>query len=339
MRVASVAGGAPGHGAPPYHRPVLTVRHHLPGRVVEGIDPAQVSELLDTGAGVVWVDGIDLSDDELLLLAEEFGLHHLAVEDARKHGQRPKLEHYATHAFLVAASADLAELDVWIGPRWLVTVRGRGRNGEAWDPTPALALYQRVTLHEPDVGKAVWAVLDVVVDEYFTALDRSEDVLENLEDRVFSEHGTDERAVQRDLFEIRRHLLEFRRAIVPMRDVVAGLLRREVPTVGGEALVLLQDVFDHVLRVIDQADAQRELMGNAVDAHLAIISNNVNKVMKTMTSWGAILFSAGLIASIYGMNFRHMPELGWAFGYPFALGMMAVVTLLLWRWFRKRGWI
>jgi magnesium transporter len=337
--MASVAGAAPGHGAPPYHPPVLSVRHYLAGRVVEGIDPSQVSELRTESDSVVWVDGVDVSEEELLLLADEFGLHHLAVEDARKHGQRPKLEHYTTHAFLVGYSADLAEIDVWIGPDWLITVRGRGRRGEVWDHTPALALYERATLDDPDVGKAVWAVLDVLVDEYFGALDRSEDVLEHLEDRVFAEDGTDEREVQRDLFEIRRHLLEFRRTIVPMRDVVAGLLRREVPSVRGEALVLLQDVLDHVLRVIDQTDAQRELVGNAVDAHLAIISNNINQVMKTMTSWGAILFSASLIAGIYGMNFRHMPELGWALGYPFALGTMAAVTFVLWRWFRKRGWI
>jgi magnesium transporter len=200
-------------------------------------------------------------------------------------------------------------------------------------------VYERVSIDVPDVGKAVWAVLDVLVDEYFDALDRSEEILELLEDRVFAEEATDERVVQKDLFEIRRHLLEFRRSIVPLREVLLSLLRREVQSVSNEALVLLQDVLDHVLRVIDQTDAQRELMGNAVDAHLAIISNNINKIMKTMTSWGAILFSAGLIAGIYGMNFRHMPELHWMFGYPFALGLMVAVTFALWRWFRKRGWI
>jgi magnesium transporter len=318
---------------------VLTVRHHTPGQVTEVADPTVVSELRQDASGLVWVDGVDVTAAELDLLADEFALHRLTVEDARKHGQRPKLEHYPTHAFVVAYSAALCEVDIWIGPNWIITVRGHNRAGEEWDVRDALALYERVTIDRPDVGKAVWAVLDELVDGYFEALDASEDILEHLEDRVFSENGTDEREVQKDLFEIRRHLLEFRRSIVPLREVLLALLRREVAPVTGEALVLLQDVLDHVLRVIDQTDAQRELMGNAVDAHLAIISNNINKIMKTMTSWGAILFSAGLIAGIYGMNFRHMPELHWMFGYPFALGLMVLVTYLLWRWFRKRGWI
>ena len=318
---------------------MLTVRHHTPGNVEQDIDPHDVSELREDKKCFLWVDGADVTDDELALLADEFGLHQLAVEDASKHGQRPKVEHYTTHSFLVAYSASLAEVDVWVGPNWMITVRGRNEKGETWNPKDAIDLYTRVSIDEPDVGHALWAVLDTLVDEYFDAIDHSEDVLEDLEDRVFAENGTDEHEVQRHLFVVRRRLLEFRRSIVPMREVLAALLRREVPSIKGEALVLLQDVYDHVLRVVDQTDAQRELMGNAVDAHLAIISNNVNKVMKTMTSWGAILFSAGLIAGIYGMNFRHMPELHWMFGYPFALGLMAVVTFILWRWFRKRGWI
>jgi magnesium transporter len=318
---------------------VLKVRLHTAGQVREQIDPQDVSELRQDASGMVWVDAADASEEELLLLADEFDLHHLAVEDARKHGQRPKVEHYPTHDFLVAYSAGLAEVDLWVGPNWIITVRGHGPGGEEWDLDPAWQLYQRVSLEQPDVGKAVWAVLDTLVDEYFDALDHSEGILERLEDRVFAEDGTDEREVQRDLFDMRRQLLEFRRSIVPMREVLAALLRHEVPAVQGESLILLQDVYDHVLRVLDLTDAQRELMGNAVDAHLAIISNNINKVMKTMTSWGAILFSAGLIAGIYGMNFRHMPELGWMFGYPFAIGLMVLTTAVLFRWFRKRGWI
>jgi magnesium transporter len=112
-----------------------------------------------------------------------------------------------------------------------------------------------------------------------------------------------------------------------------------VPWVDDEALLLLRDVEDHVLRAIDMVDSARDLMGNAVDAHLSIISNRMNVVMKKMTSWGAILFGAGLIAGIYGMNFEHMPELRWQVGYPMALGMMATLTIVLYKVFRKRDWL
>src|SRR5207302_7412629 len=127
--------------------------------------------------------------------------------------------------------------------------------------------------------------------------------------------------VQERLFDIRRSLLVFRRSVVPLREVISALLRREVPWIDDPTVIHLQDVYDHVLRAIDLVDGQRELMGNAVDAHLAIISNRMNEVMKKMTSWGAILLGSTLVAGIYGMNFN-IPELKWRYGYPYAIGLM-----------------
>jgi magnesium transporter len=126
---------------------------------------------------------------------------------------------------------------------------------------------------------------------------------------------------------------------VPLRDVVQVLLRREADWVDDVTATHLQDVYDHVLRAADVVDSQRELMGNAVDAHLAIISNRVNEVMKRMTSWGAILLGSTLVAGIYGMNFEHMPELGWTLGYPFALGLMALITVVGYRYFKGKDWL
>ncbi len=145
--------------------------------------------------------------------------------------------------------------------------------------------------------------------------------------------------MQRDLFAVRRDLLQFRRRVVPLREVVAALLRREVDWIDDATLVHLQDVYDHVLRAIDAIDSQRELLGNAVDAQLAIASNRMNGVMKKMTSWGAILLASTLVAGIYGMNFEHMPELRWRLGYPFALSIMLAITVAGYRAFRRRGWL
>ena len=133
--------------------------------------------------------------------------------------------------------------------------------------------------------------------------------------------------------------LKFRRAIVPLREVVAALLRKEVDWIEDHDVVLLQDVYDHVLRAIDLLDSGRELMGNAVDAHLAIISNRMNSVMKKMTSWGAILLGSTLVAGIYGMNFKNMPELHWYFGYAWALGLMVAITLVGRWYFKKKDWL
>jgi magnesium transporter len=220
-----------------------------------------------------------------------------------------------------------------------VCVRERNESGEVCDLEAARARFERTKPEKATVGFLVYTIIDEIVDDYFDATDEAEDRLEELEDRIFTEAFTDEREVQQRLFDIRRELLMFRRAVVPLREVIAALLRREVAWIDDAVIVHFQDVYDHVLRAIDQVDGQRELMGNAVDAHLAIISNRMNQVMKRMTSWGAILLGSTLIAGIYGMNFTHMPELRWQYGYAWALGLMVAITLTGYWYFRKRDWL
>jgi magnesium transporter len=149
----------------------------------------------------------------------------------------------------------------------------------------------------------------------------------------------DELDVQEALFDVRRELIRLRRAVLPLREVLQALLRNEVQWVQGEALIVCRDTFDKLLRAIDLVDELRELVGNAVEAHLAVMSNQMNLVMKQLTAWGSIVFGATLIAGIYGMNFAHMPELDWKFGYPFALGMMLTMSVILWRWFKRNNWL
>src|SRR5439155_26903658 len=236
-------------------------------------------------------------------------------------------------------SSHLAEVDLFIGEHWLVTVRGHNRDGEEWGIKQSEARLTRTCPSEPNVGWVVYTILDELVDGYFDATDEAEEVLERLEDSIFSQDLVDERSVQQDLFDIRRRLLVFRRAVVPLREVLGSLLRREVKWLNDDAVVHLQDVYDHVLRAIDLLDGQRELMGNAVDAHLALISNRMNMVMKKMTSWGAILLGSTLVAGIYGMNFHHMPELSWEFGYAWALGIMLAITIVGYWFFKRRDWL
>ncbi|HEX2849829.1 MAG TPA: magnesium/cobalt transporter CorA [Acidimicrobiales bacterium] len=303
------------------------------------IDAATISDEVGRDGTLLWVDLTDPTDDELDCVQHEFSLHSLALEDARKHGQRPKLERYPDHVFLVAYGAELAEVDMFCGPSWLVTVRARGGDDRPWDPTEAVARFEKSGPLETTPGYLLYTILDDLVDNYFVHAERVEDELEALEEQIFSETPPDEREVQRALYGLRRDLLAFRRKVVPMREVVAEILRREVDWIDDIALTHFQDVYDHLLRAVDQLDSQRELMGNAVDAHLAIISNRMNEVMKKMTSWGAILLGSALIAGIYGMNFKDMPELGWRYGYPSALGAMALLTAVLYWFFKRRDWL
>ena len=306
---------------------------------VRELDSTAISHEVGDGHRLLWVDVVEPSDEDLDCLQNQFGLHPLAMEDVRTHHQRPKLEHYPTHAFVVARSTTLQEVDLFVGRNWLISVRECEPGGKVWSVDGAKARFERTRSTDVTVGFLLYVLLDELVDGYFDATDRAEDALEELEERIFGEELSDERSVQQDLFDIRRRLLVFRRAVVPLREVLASLLRKEVEWLDDTTIVHLQDVYDHVLRAIDLLDGQRELMNNAVDAHLAIISNRMNSVMKTMTSWGAILLGSTLVAGIYGMNFVHMPELHWRFGYLYALGLMVVITVVGYRYFKNKDWL
>ena len=280
----------------------------------------------------MWVDVVDPTEEDLACVQSEFSLHALAMEDIRERHQRPKIETYPSHSFLVAYTRDRDEVEMFVGQGWLVTVGPEGYSTES-----VRTRFVRTHIEKPTVGYLVYVLLDEIVDGYFNAADEIEELLEALEERIFADDPPEEQDIQQDLFDVRRKLLEFRRVVVPLRDVVQVLLRREPDWVDDVTATHLQDVYDHVLRAVDVIDSQRELMGNAVDAHLAIISNRVNEVMKRMTSWGAILLGSTLVAGIYGMNFDHMPELHWRLGYAFALGLMAIITVVGFRFFKRRA--
>jgi magnesium transporter len=309
--------------------------------VVEDRDAA-VAAIGDPST-LVWVDACDVTDDELHWLADSFGLHELEVEDIRERGQRAKLERYPDHSFIVAyartAGEALTEVDLAVGPSWLVSVRERTSDGAIFDIDAVHDRYDRFRSVDQGVGFLLYTILDTLVDDYFDVVDAFEERLEEIETTLFEIGPPKGGALQQELLQLRRQLIYLRRRIVPLRDVVMGILRREVADVQGDALLYFEDVLDHLLRLLDQIDTERELMGNVVDASLALMSNKMNQVMKKMTSWGAILIVATLIAGIYGMNFENMPELHWRYGYLAALGTMALATSGLYAWFKHKDWL
>jgi len=288
---------------------------------------------------VAWIDVVDPTVEELGELAGKFLLAERTFDEAYRRAARPTMRRFTDHVYIVAFSGSLAEIDMYLGPTWLITVRRHDDEGREWDPQPVVEVFERHSAAATTSGQLFATLLDQLIDGYFDTTDTLEDQLEGIEDNIFSTGDRTEQRLQHDLFGLRRELLGLRRAVVPLREVLSAILRREVQWIDGDALITCRDAFDKLLRAVDLVDEQRELVGNAVDAHLAVMSNQMNLVMKKLTAWGSIVFGATLIAGIYGMNFKHMPELDWRIGYPMALAMRAVLSALLYRVFRKRDWL
>jgi magnesium transporter len=314
------------------------------------VDPAR---LLDAPGGddhgsrtVLWVDIVDPTDDERAGLAAQLHLDPIVMEALRHPKERTKLQRYGDYFHvavhdcrIVADRFSTAEVDVVMGPGWHVTVRHPDDDGGHLDIELVAHRFelQRTEHGATEEGFLLWSLFDVIVDRYFDVTDGFDDRLDAIEEQVFGDDG--QGGVPREVFAIRRDLMDFRRGASPLREVVNAMIRREVAYVSDTAIVHFHDVYDRVLRIVDLVESQRDLLTGLLEADLAVISNRLNTVMKKMTSWGAILIVATLIAGIYGMNFRHMPELRWQYGYAIALGMMAVTTFVLYRLFKKRDWL
>jgi magnesium transporter len=311
-------------------------------------DPDEISEQVRRTDTLVWVDLLDPDPDDYDWIEREFRLHPLAMEDARRRGQRPKLDVYETHSFIIgygaarADPADLPEVDIFVGRDWLVTVRNRNAADYVWSLDRAHERFARTKGEgaptQDAVGFLLYSILDDLVISYFDALDQVDDDLEGIEGRIFTGNG-DMEPVHQQLLALRRELLLFRRRAVPMRDVVLAILSGEIAWVDDHTRLYFNDLLNHLLRIIDQLDTQRELLSNAVDAQLATQGNRMNETMKKMTSWGAILICATLVTGIYGMNFPNIPLLDSEYGYLISLGTMVLVVVAGFIYFRRKDWL
>jgi magnesium transporter len=299
---------------------------------------------------LVWVDIANPDDEDLTWLRKTFDFHQLALEDVARRHQRAKIEEYPGYAFgvIYAARADTsaqsvvsAELQFFWGASYLVTIHS--------EPFPEIDdLASRLdegTLMSvvgsgdkpvvvPDL---VYRLLDAIVDGYFPVVDSLADWTEDVEEAMFG--GGQPSATLQIIFRLRKEVVQLRKTIAPSREAVNVLLRRDNGLFGNEFIAYFQDVYDHTVRAIDTLDTYRDLLASALDAHLAIVSNDVSQTVKTMTAVTAILMVNALIAGIYGMNFDNFPELHWTYGYPYALSLMASVSLALWLILRRVGWL
>ena len=311
---------------------------------IEALPPDRLDELdtIVAEPGTMACVHVTSPSGELIdQLAREFRLHPLAVEDLRKQHQRPKIDTYADqHMIVVYEAVDgsgsgdgLSEIHIFVGESWVLTVH--------WAEAPMIdAAYRRLTSHPRSVGdeqgEVLYTLLDAAVDSFFPELDRLSDRIDSLEDRVLASDS--DREALREILAIKRRLLDLRRVLAPMRDVANTLLRREIPLVDTGVIPYFQDLYDHLVRVMDQLDVYRDLLATVLDARLTVASNSLNAVMKRLTAFTVVLMIPTLIAGIYGMNFDLMPELKWAAGYPFALVLMLVAAGSAVWFFRKHEW-
>lgn len=301
-----------------------------------------ISEWLDEPGAVVWVDYCDPRPSDLELVSAELGLHDLAVDDAIKAGQRPKLDRYESHLFTALFSAHLdpetgdlvtRELAAFITRRALVTVRQPGFDMSAvtrrWDESADLATN--------GVSFLLWGLLDDVVDGYFEVVQRLDDRLDALEDLVFDDRSRTAE-VQRESFAVRKSLVILRRVVLPMREVVNSLMRRDIHVLEPEMVPYYQDVYDHVLRASEWTESLRDLVTTILETNVSVQGNRLNLIMKKVTSWAAIIAVPTAVTGFYGQNIPY-PGFAHASGFWTSTALIGGLSALLYWQFRRRDWL
>jgi magnesium transporter len=305
-------------------------------------------EVTRTGSGFVWIGLHEPSENQLAGIAERFGLHPLAVEDAVQAHQRPKLEQYDDTLFAVvktinydnsqtggsAEIVETGEVMVFLGPNFIITVR-HGQHGGLRDLRKRLEADDTLLSNGPSV--VLYAVLDAIVDSYLVVTAALQRDIDDVETAVFS--GANRYAETNRMYLLKREVLTLRRSAAPLSAPLRILANPPQNLVAEEISEYFRDVDDHLSHVVDQVTAFDDLLNNLVAANLAQVSVVQNEDMRKISAWVAIAAVPTAVAGIYGMNFKHMPELEWTYGYPTVLAGIVVVCGLLWRAFKRNGWL
>lgn len=311
------------------------------GRRVADLDIDHLDAFEPRKGRFVWIGLHEPSQELLLKLQQRFGLHDLAIEDAHRAHQRPKLDVYGEALFLVMQTAQRAEhktlfgeTHIFIGRGYVITVR-HGASTSYKDVRARCESSPRMLKKGEDF--VLYALMDFIVDNYMPVVDAMEDEVDELEEQVFK-RAFKRRTVAR-IYELKRELLALRRAVVPVVDIANRLMRFDLPIIDKDTHAYFRDVLDHVIRVNDGVDYMRELLNSTLEVNLLLASLDQSEVTKKLASWAAILAVPTAVAGIYGMNFEYMPELHWTLGYPAVLLLIVVVCgFLYWR-FRRARWL
>jgi magnesium transporter len=315
---------------------------YSPGELVEReLSPEEIIGF-PQGERVNWLDIVGHDRKALEACQQVFGLHPLLLEDIATPGQRPKLEDYGDHLFLVLSmlrgetdgEVEEEQVAFVLGPSWLISVQERP--GDVFEPVRERIRLEKGRIRKEGPDYLLYALVDAVVDGYFLVLESLGERIEELEEVVLESPGPE---TAHRLHRLKRELLFVRKAVWPLREAIGGLLRPESPLVQEGTRHFLRDVYDHTIQVIDTVETFRDMVTGMLDIYLTSVSNRMNEVMKVLTVIATLFMPLTFIAGIYGMNFRYMPELSWRWGYFAALGLMVALALGMLFYFRRKHWL
>ena len=311
------------------------------GKRLADIAIRDISDYVSRPECFVWVALSNPDHEELAEMQVEFGLHPLALEDAHHGHQRPKIEEYGDSLFcvlhtvqLVEEEINVGEVAIFVGPNFVLSVRSRTEQGFA---SVRARCEREPHLLKHGSGFVLYALMDTIVDRYFPVVDALEDELEHIEERIFA--GSSPRGNIEALYTNKRKLTVLKHAVGPLLEASGKLHGGRIPKVCTDTQEYFRDVYDHLVRINQSIDALRDTVTTAISVNLSLITLHENETTKQLAAYAALLMVPTLIAGIYGMNFEHMPELKWTFGYPLSLAAMVGIDLYLYFRFRKTGWL
>jgi magnesium transporter len=312
------------------------------GRRIADVELSNVHEVLKTNEGFVWIGLHEPPGEVLKTVQSEFGLHDLAVEDAQKAHQRPKVEIYGDSLFVVLRTAqvnkerhiDFGETHFFVGPNFIVSIR----HGSSLSYAPIRSRCESMPhLLSKGQGFALYAVMDFIVDQYFPVVQELEQELEAIEDKVFNEKPS--RETTENIYQLKRELLEIKRAVSPLVDICNRLMRFDIKCISAETQPYFRDIYDHVIRINEMVDNTRELLNTALEANFSLISISQSDVSKKFAGWAAIVAIPTMVAGFYGMNFRFIPNVEYHYGFYAVIFFTVTACVLVYYFFRRSGWL
>lgn len=321
---------------------VINCAAYSEGRRVANVELSEVNKCLREANQFVWIGLHEPSEEVLREVQEQFGLHDLAVEDARNAHQRPKVELYGDSVFIVLRTVQMnkdhhiefGETHFFVGENFIVTIR----HGSSVSYTNVRARCESTPhLLSKGQGFVLYAVMDFIVDQYFPVIHELEQDLQTVEDKVFKEKPN--RSTTEHIYQLKRELLEVKRITSPLVDICNRLMRFEIKCISDETRPYFRDVYDHAIRINEVVDNTRELLNTALEANFSLISISQSDVSKKFAGWAAIIAVPTMVAGFYGMNFKFMPELDWHYGYPAVVIFTISACVIVYYFFRRSGWL
>ena len=308
---------------------------------VASLDIDNVSEILRQPDKFVWIGLHEPGTELLAKIQKQFGLHDLAIEDTHRAHQRPKIEAYGDTLFIVLRTVqmhekqiDLGETHFFVGRNFIITVR----HGSSLAYTDVRTRCESTPqLLKKGPAFALYAVMDAIVDQYFPVVDALGEELEDLEERIFDE--TFRRETTAQIYHLKHQFLDVKRSVSPLIDICNRLMRFDLKLIEEETRPYFRDVYDHSIRINEMVDNSRDLLSTALEANLSLISISQNEVSKRFAGWAAIIGIPTMVAGVYGMNFKHMPELDWQLGYPIVMVLTFGTCVGLYIRFKRSGWL